>query len=267
MTNNLIEFRISLGDEAWDQTIRGWTSEVFSMPGVAIEQIFHDGCIASTSDWELSRNTIRWISSTHPSRIVVALRLAEERTELERQKLSLERQKNEIETQTIGRANREWPLRLFFAIKQLIKVPGREKEAIQDLKIPDPHELMPDEIKALYEEARQVFSISKRSSAALLRLVIQELCTMSGGEGNIYKDIQKLVDDGLQVHVQQALDIIRIVGNSAVHAGEIDLSDETARSLFGLVNDIVDELIAKPKKQAQISEQYGKLPETKKRKL
>jgi Domain of unknown function (DUF4145) len=139
---------------------------------------------------------------------------------------------------------------------------------LKDPQLPKPHELMPDEVKETYEEARQVFPISKRSSAALLRLAIQQLCVMWGGAGNkIDKDIQKLVDNGLPVHIQQALDIVRVIGNSAVHAGEIDVNDdEIARSLFDLVNEIVDEQIAKPKKQALILEQYEKLPETKKRK-
>lgn len=64
---------------------------------------------------------------------------------------------------------------------------------------------------------------------------------------------------GLPVGVQQALDAVRIVGNNAVHPGEISLDDspEVANSLFELINYIVDRMISQPKK---LSELYASLP-------
>jgi hypothetical protein len=61
------------------------------------------------------------------------------------------------------------------------------------------------------------------------------------------------------MRVQQALDVLRIVGNEAVHPGQIDLRDnrETAESLFRLFNLIVDKMISEPKHIAEI---YGSLP-------
>jgi hypothetical protein len=63
----------------------------------------------------------------------------------------------------------------------------------------------------------------------------------------------------LDMRVQQALDVLRIVGNEAVHPGQIDLRDnrETAESLFRLFNLIVDKMISEPKHIAEI---YGSLP-------
>lgn len=125
---------------------------------------------------------------------------------------------------------------------------------LKELQLPEPHKLMPDEIKTLYEESRQVFPISKRSSAALLRLAIQKLCVIFGGKGrDINQDIQSLLEK-LPLHIQQALDIVRIVGNSAAHAGEIDVDNEDliVKDLFDLVNEIIDEQIAKPHKRAMI---------------
>jgi hypothetical protein len=39
--------------------------------------------------------------------------------------------------------------------------------------------------------------------------------------------------------VQQSLDIVRVIGNDAVHPGQIDLTDdiETATKLFVLINN------------------------------
>ena len=45
------------------------------------------------------------------------------------------------------------------------------------------------------------------------------------------------------------MDIVRVVGNNAVHPGQIDLKDDTdtANKLFDLVNIIAEVLIAQPK--------------------
>ena len=135
-----------------------------------------------------------------------------------------------------------------------------------DFTIPKPHLDMPNAIVKDYEEARQVFSSSPRSSAALLRLAVQKLCKELGGSGkNINDDIQFLVKEGLPSYIQQALDIVRIIGNEAVHPGEIDIDDtpEIARELFDILNEIIEEQISKPKKQAEIDKIYQNLPKNK----
>ena len=59
---------------------------------------------------------------------------------------------------------------------------------------------------------------------------------------------------------RQALDIVRVTGNNAVHPGKIDFNDSTnVQTLFGLINLIADRLITQPK---QIDEMYNQLPET-----
>ena len=118
----------------------------------------------------------------------------------------------------------------------------------------------PEHIKRDYQEASSILNLSPRGAAALLRLAIQKLCIELGKPGkNINKDIAALVADGLDVRVQKALDVLRVIGNEAVHPGQIDLKDdrETAEALFKLFNVIVDKLISEPK---QIDEIYGSLP-------
>jgi hypothetical protein len=62
--------------------------------------------------------------------------------------------------------------------------------------------------------------------------------------------------------MQQALDAVRVIGNEAVHPGELDLSDdvETASSLFGLVNIIAEEMISRKKRVQAV---YDKIPASK----
>jgi len=109
---------------------------------------------------------------------------------------------------------------------------------------------LPEDIRADFEEARLILDLSPRGAAALLRLCIQKLCKHLGKPGkNINDDIAALVKGGLDLRVQQALDIVRVVGNEAVHPGTMDLRDdrETAAKLFELVNRIAHDTITHPK--------------------
>lgn len=131
-----------------------------------------------------------------------------------------------------------------------------DKSTVEDAN-PD----LPDDIKADYNEAKEIINKSPRSSAALLRLALQKILAHIGEKGNnINDDIKNLVKRGLPMQFQQALDSIRVIGNNAVHPGQIDLNDnpEIARALFGLLNVVCDYFITQPKKVAEI---YGSLPE------
>ena len=126
---------------------------------------------------------------------------------------------------------------------------------------PLPNSDMPDDVRVDYEEASAILGSSPRGAAALLRLSVQKLCKHLGQTGgNLNDDIAVLVKKGLRAQIQQALDTIRVIGNNAVHPGQIDLRDNraTARSLFDLVNLIADSMISEPKK---ISKMFDNLPE------
>lgn len=113
----------------------------------------------------------------------------------------------------------------------------------------EPAEDMPADVRLDFLEAATIVDASPRGAAALLRLSIQKLMPYIGGKGdNINDDIKKLATHGLDERVQQALDLVRVVGNNAVHPGKIDVDDkETAIKLFELVNTIVQSLITVPK--------------------
>lgn len=109
---------------------------------------------------------------------------------------------------------------------------------------------MPEDVMHDYNEARDILSISPRGAAALLRLAIQKLCKHLGGKGaNINDDISYLVKNGLPEKLQKALDSVRVVGNNAVHPGQIDIKDDidTAQKLFVFINVICDNQITQPK--------------------
>lgn len=120
---------------------------------------------------------------------------------------------------------------------------------------------MPDNCKEIYNEAADIVNDSPRAAIALLRLCVQQLMPHIGGTGkNINNDIGQLVENGLDIKVQQALDVCRVVGNNAVHPGEIQVNDnpELANTLFTLINFVVTQKITLPK---QIEESFNDLPE------
>lgn len=123
-----------------------------------------------------------------------------------------------------------------------------------------PNENMPEDVKKIYIEARDVFDKSPKSSCALLRLGIQKLCdNLVEGNENLNDKIGRLVRNGLSEKVQRALDIIRVIGNNAVHPGQISVEDNTeiAKALFKLMNIIVDQMITQVN---EINDLYSILP-------
>ncbi|MGZ5077451.1 MAG: DUF4145 domain-containing protein [Methylobacter sp.] len=127
--------------------------------------------------------------------------------------------------------------------------------------VPLAHEDMPESCIQEYNEARSIVALSPRAACALLRLALQKLMTELGEKGkNINVDIGSLVNKGLPVQVQQALDFCRVVGNNAVHPGEIEINDtpEIAHNIFTMMNFIIEDRITRPKK---IQELYAQLPE------
>lgn len=127
---------------------------------------------------------------------------------------------------------------------------------------------MPPTVEETFEEARSISNLSPRAAAALLRLAVEQLAKHVAADDDELKADETLdyligqfvQKKGLHRQTQQALDVVRVIGNNAVQPGQIDVRDDpaTVGRLFSLVNIIVDDLISKPRALEAI---YGTLPE------
>lgn len=140
---------------------------------------------------------------------------------------------------------------------------------------PEPEDFMPQEILNDFNEARSIVKNSPRGACALLRLCLQKLMPYLGEErGTLDQCIASLVSKGkIRTEIQQALDTVRVIGNEAVHPGEMNLKDDkdTAVSLMKLLNIIststlgADDLIKEmydtlpPKKRISIAKRDRKI--------
>lgn len=132
---------------------------------------------------------------------------------------------------------------------------------------PLPVENMPENVKEIFEEARQVQPFSPRAAAALLRVALEELTKHLGeATGSLNTRIGNLKKQGLPEKVIKGLDIVRIVANEGgAHAGQIDLkgkdNQETVNDLFSLINLIIERTISD---NDRIESFHNQLPQDKK---
>lgn len=116
--------------------------------------------------------------------------------------------------------------------------------------LPPPHSDTPLELAKLYVEAMQVYSISAKGAAAMIRLALHRLILQLGSKGNDLNDnIAVFLEQGLPAQVMLALRSIRVIGEKAVLPGVIyaeENTNETA-ALFDVFNLIVEYIITRKK--------------------
>jgi len=113
-----------------------------------------------------------------------------------------------------------------------------------------PNTDMPEEVKLLFTEARDIMFLSPRSACALLRLALAKLCVFLGGNGtDVEEDIGTLIEQGLPPKLAQALHALRTYGTHAVAPGSIDEQDnvDTCHKLLVFLNVICDNQITQPR--------------------
>ena len=136
----------------------------------------------------------------------------------------------------------------------------------RSITVESPNPDMPEVAKGLYMESAKILQDSPRASAALLRLALQEILNkvVEGGEKNSINDNIRIIGKQVDKHTRDAMDLIRINGNNAVHPGEIQIEEETTEYMYKLLNIIVQKLISDKK---QIDDLYNNLSENQKKSI
>ncbi len=121
---------------------------------------------------------------------------------------------------------------------------------------PQPHEDMPEHIRNTYIEAGSVLHLSLGASAALSRLTLENLLAHIGyDQGTLFNRIEKIcANQDISSILRKKLDIVRLIGNKGTHVGSISFTEkpDTPILLLTIINDIVDDLITKPKSLASL---------------
>lgn len=136
-----------------------------------------------------------------------------------------------------------------------------------------PHVDLPDGVRELYEEAAAVASVSRRAGAALARATVERLIKhLDPGAprgAKLEQRIERLRPPRVSAPLWQMLTVVRVAGNQAMHVedapGELvvlALDDEDGPAmvewLLETVNNLVDELISRPKIAQEL---FDKLPD------
>jgi len=132
------------------------------------------------------------------------------------------------------------------------------------------HRDMPDAAATLFNEAGAVLDGSRRAAAALGRAALEALLKSVDDIGT-KRDLNTRIGDlreRISPALWQVLTALRVVGNDALHSedGELvalylhDEDSELAETFLRAINELVEELITRPKRAEEI---YAMLPESK----
>ncbi|WP_164874479.1 DUF4145 domain-containing protein [Rathayibacter festucae] len=131
--------------------------------------------------------------------------------------------------------------------------------------IEDAHPDMPESAAALYREARDVVPISRRAGAALARAALERLVKELDPDAPARASLDDRIVR-LHTRVSQPLwdllTVLRHTGNKSLHVDSepdaatvlvLDPQDEDALPiLFGALNDLVDELVLRPRRTSEL---------------
>lgn len=135
------------------------------------------------------------------------------------------------------------------------------------------HDDMPPHVRKLYEEAAAVAVVSPRAGAAFARVTVERLIKHldpGAPRGAKLEDrIVQIKRRDISTSLGRMLDVVRVTGNDAVHVKDqpndlmvLVLDDEQGPEfvplLLQVANDLVDELITKPRVAEEL---WGKIPE------
>ena len=105
-----------------------------------------------------------------------------------------------------------------------------------------------EEVSEDFEEAAAILNKFPRGAAALTRVCIQNMMPLLEQTGkNLDENISSLVRKGLEVEIQQAMDVLQVVRKSPLQTTDFDLKEEneTAKQFFNSLERILERRMLK----------------------
>src|SRR3984893_16056996 len=105
-----------------------------------------------------------------------------------------------------------------------------------------------DESSEDFEEAAAVLNKSPRAAAALIRICIQNMMPLLKETGqNLDERVASLLRKGLEVEIQQAMDVLQVIRKNPGQENHVDLRDETAIAtrMFESLKEILERRMLK----------------------
>jgi len=119
---------------------------------------------------------------------------------------------------------------------------------------------LPSELSRDFEEAAAIAHVSPRAASALLRMCIEGLCKTVTGKSKFDAAIKALEQQGIPDEIAAAMDVVRLTGNEALHAGQLYGADDakTVAILFRLATLIVKWAITERRELRELIESIPK---------
>jgi hypothetical protein len=105
-----------------------------------------------------------------------------------------------------------------------------------------------EEASGDFEEAAAILNKFPRGAAALTRICIQKMMPLvKGNAKNLDENFSSLVRKGLEVEIQQAMDVLQVVRKSPLQSSEVNLAEEneTTKNFFNSLRNILERRMLK----------------------
>lgn len=113
--------------------------------------------------------------------------------------------------------------------------------------IDEPNEFLDEELAKIYNEARNIYKMSPRSAAALMRYILEQMLVKNFPKFKNCKNLSEMLNDNEVINkignnLVNVGNNIRIIANKSIHTNEIDMDqvDINMPKIFKWINDIAN---------------------------
>ena len=134
----------------------------------------------------------------------------------------------------------------FREVAEGVQAPAEDVQH-SDEDVQEPAESV-DESSEDFEEAAAILNRSPRAAAALIRICIQNMMPLLKETGqNLDERVASLVRKGLEVEIQQAMEVLQVIRKNPGQENHVDLRDETAIAtrMFESLKEILERRMLK----------------------